>query len=256
MVTGSVDGFVEVWNFTTGKLRKDLKYQAQENFMLMEDACLCMDFSRDSEMLASASQDGKIKVWKIQTGQCLRKYEKAHAKGITSISFSKDSSQLLTSSFDHSIRIHGLKSGKLLKEFLGHTSFVNCAVFTNDQINILSASSDGTIRIWNAKTTECQSTIKSFGLSSTNDITIHSIHIMPKINDQFIACNRSNTLVLMNLQGQIIRSFTNAKKEGGDMICACLSPRGELLYAIGEDKLLYCFIVQSGKLEKSLNVRK
>lgn len=72
--------------------------------MMMEDAILCLTFSRDSEMLASGSQDGKIKVWKIQTGQCLRKFEKAHSKGVTSMQFSKDNSQILTGSFDMSVR--------------------------------------------------------------------------------------------------------------------------------------------------------
>lgn len=30
--------------------------------MMHDDAVLCVEFSRDSEMLASGSQDGKIKV--------------------------------------------------------------------------------------------------------------------------------------------------------------------------------------------------
>ena len=43
--------------------------------------------------------------------------------------------------------MHGLKSGKTLKEFRGHTSFVNDAIFTTDAHNIISASSDGTVKV-------------------------------------------------------------------------------------------------------------
>lgn len=42
------------------KLTLTLLYQ--DNFMMMDAAVLCMAFSKDSEMLATGSQDGKIKV--------------------------------------------------------------------------------------------------------------------------------------------------------------------------------------------------
>jgi len=35
--------------------------------MMMDDAVLCLCFSRDSEMLASGGQDGKIKVSKFSS---------------------------------------------------------------------------------------------------------------------------------------------------------------------------------------------
>ncbi len=44
---------VQVWDAATGRLKKDLQYQAEEMFMMHDEAVLSLGFSRDSELLVS-----------------------------------------------------------------------------------------------------------------------------------------------------------------------------------------------------------
>lgn len=247
-----MDGFIEVWDSVTGKLKKDLSYQAEETFMMHDEAVLCLGFSRDSELLVSGSKDGKIKVWKIQSGQCLRRYDRAHEQGVTSVVLSKDGSQVLSGSFDGTIRIHGLKSGKMLKEFRGHTSYVNDVIYSADGSQIISGSSDSNVRVWDAKTCECIHTFQPPQMTSTGEAAVNNVVLFPQNQEQLIVCNHTSSVHLTTLQGMVIKSFASGKRQGGNFLSCLVSPRGDYIYCLGEDSAVYCFSVTSGKLEHLL----
>lgn len=94
---------------------------------------------------------------------------------------------------------------------------------------MVTASSDGTMKLWDSKTTECLLTIRP-GLTSMAtslaEVPIISLQYLPGSPDQFIVTTRSTLAYIMNLNGQVIKTFNSGKKTGGDFLTSTVSPQG------------------------------
>ena len=105
LATGSSDGWLEVWEAESGKLSAALEYQGRDELMGHEgDGITAVGWGLDGEVLGSGGRSGELRVWKVNSGVCLRKWAKAHATAITSVGFVRDGSQTLSASHDGTIK--------------------------------------------------------------------------------------------------------------------------------------------------------
>jgi WD40 repeat-containing protein SMU1 len=110
-------------------------------------------------------------------------------------------------SLPHSI--HGMRTRSLLKEFRGHTSFVNAACFSADQAFVVSAGSDGTVRFWSTRSGDCTASFTGLaqraGAEAAAETTVISVQVMPGQPSNYLVCSRANTLALINSKGDVCR---------------------------------------------------
>ncbi len=104
-------------------------------------------FSNDGKYILSASGDKTIKLWKTETGECIRTFE-GHTAIVYSATFSNDGKYIVSASNDETIKLWKTETGECIRTFEGHTLCVNSAVFSKDGKFIVSASSDKTIKLW------------------------------------------------------------------------------------------------------------
>lgn len=104
-------------------------------------------FSPNGKLLASAENDGLIKIWDAQTGGEWASFPK-QAGGVNSISFSPDSKILASGSDDGAITLWDVASGDKMMTLKGHSRQVSSVTFHPEGAMLASGSVDKTLKLW------------------------------------------------------------------------------------------------------------
>jgi len=112
-----------------------------------QSAVTALAFSPDGQTLASGSRDRTARVWNLADRR-ERFVFTNQTGGSGSVAFSPDGRSLAMIVARRMIRLVDAETGKLKCELRGHLKNISSLAFASDGQTLLSASDDGTIRVW------------------------------------------------------------------------------------------------------------
>ncbi|KAG0741550.1 hypothetical protein G6F57_005309 [Rhizopus arrhizus] len=179
VASADYQGVINVWDVTTG--------QKTSSFVEHKKRAWSVDTSaRNPNLIASGSDDTSVKVWSLTSQRSLFTFQ--HKGNICCAKFAPNNSNYLAvGSADHQIICYDLRNPSVpLHTYQGHQKAVSYVKWMNDD-ELISASTDNSLKLWNRETTECTRTYTGH-LNEKNFVGL-------SVNNDWIACGSETNTV-------------------------------------------------------------
>ena len=176
---------VRLWDASSGKL---LRIFGRHKGQIPSVA-----FSPTGKLLASASYDGTIKLWSVQTGRLITTWRSG--AGRFAVAFSPDGQTLANSDNSNQVELRDIRTGKLLFTLSGHKAPVRSVAFTPDAKTLIGGSNDGTIRMWDTQMGQLKRTLAVKGKAPETKQEIFATQFEPRDDVMSVAVSPDGSML-------------------------------------------------------------
>lgn len=185
MATSDYEGSVIIWDAFLGK--------RITSFQEHEKRCWSVDFNKiDINLIASGSDDSKVKIWSANMDSSILTLD--GPANICCVRFNpKSLYNIAFGSADHRVYYYDLRNTREpLMKYKEHRKAVSYVKFLNST-ELVSASTDSQIKLWNTNDPSCLRTFKGH-MNEKNFVGLTA-------NENYIACGSENNSLYVYYKG-------------------------------------------------------
>ena len=246
----------------------------------------------DGSCAISGGQDWTLKLWNLESGKCLRKFE-GHTGIVEAVAVLPDGRRAVSASLDKTLKLWDLQTGKCLRTFerddidalavlpdgrrailagraglrlwnLGaeepqgalerHKDSVPALALLRDGRRVISGSRDGTLKVWDLHTGQCLRTFERHTLNvSTDGDPQYPVDAVEVLPDGRRVILRSSIVNVPQLWDLEPRErLATFRGHTSDVTAVALLPDGRHLISGSHDKTLKLWNLQTGQCLRTI----
>lgn len=221
VVTGSLDNTLAIWDAQSWKLQHKLEGHTND--------VTCLSISPDGDRIASGGADGAVRVWNVADGKQIS--QRDLGRDIRDVAFASDGVRLAVAKDHPVLDLIPANDEKAAPYALrGHSAAIASVAFLPAGDQMLSASRDGSVKLWFAPSALTGPTPLPPGT------TIQELHLADREHRYLAIASTLGTCGVFDTQkGQVVAHIDNLGKTGlGGRLWGFTHDAAHLMYT-GED---------------------